>query len=284
MNDQQAKEIEDWYHVYVGRFQVNGTLPPMQLLKYDHSMRVAREAMDLARELGWQAQNLHLLWITSILHDIGRFSQFAEYGTFSDRESINHAARGAKVLLAENTLKNLYEEDRQTILDGVRYHNCKMIPSGLSCPSMNILKLVRDADKLDIFWVLLDALQTEKVHEHPEYLLGLRADGKANPKHVRNVCQGKMISTAEIECLADLLLLQIGWIFDINHEATMRHIRDRRFLEQISAFRAEDEGIRCAVKAAVEYRDKKLAAHPDSMEGTCKATRKSKRLGKEDAV
>lgn len=259
MNPAQAKDIEDWYHGYVARFKTGAALHPMHLVKHEHSLRVAGEAEGLARELGWPEDDVRAARAMGLLHDIGRFSQFDRFGTLMDAKSVNHAVLGFEVLTQEGALSALGETDRRKILDGVRFHNAKSIPSDLAAESLCFLRLIRDADKLDIFLVLNDAIVTGKIREHPELLLGGTLEGKANPRLVESVKHGHMASPVEIKCLTDLCLFQLGWVFDINFPETMRRIRERETLEKIIRHLPADTEVREAARSALGFRDKALA-------------------------
>ena len=54
-------------------------------LKIDHTYRVAELCERIAKA-------------EQMVHDVGRFEQLRRYGTFSDADSIDHAALGADIL------------------------------------------------------------------------------------------------------------------------------------------------------------------------------------------
>lgn len=50
----------------------------------------------IADSLGMAEDERDLAWFTGLLHDVGRFEQLRNYGTFIDAESIDHAMYGAQ--------------------------------------------------------------------------------------------------------------------------------------------------------------------------------------------
>ena len=67
-------------------------------LKIDHTYRVAELCERIAKAEQMEKTEVDLAWLLGMLHDVGRFEQLRRYGTFSDADSIDHAALGADIL------------------------------------------------------------------------------------------------------------------------------------------------------------------------------------------
>ncbi|MDD5218023.1 MAG: HD domain-containing protein [Candidatus Omnitrophica bacterium] len=259
MNKTELRQIENWFFTYVAMFRVNDELPPISQIKHEHSLRVAREMKMLAEEMQWPDEEVRTAYALGILHDVGRFSQFAEFGTIVDHQSVDHAKRGVEVLEQEKILMMISEKDRGIIHRGVCAHNIKCVPSDVSPDHDKFVKLVRDADKLDGFWIIYDALAVGKNSIYATLFKNRSLTDKASPALVESIKQGKMISYADTHCLADYLLLQMGWVFDLNYAASMRCVRERRVIELFPTYLPADKGILEASRAVLAYRDKFLA-------------------------
>ena len=61
--------------------------------KIEHCKRVNKLSIEIAEKLGLDAEEVYLVSIASLFHDIGRFKQFYEYSTYIDKVSCNHVAR-----------------------------------------------------------------------------------------------------------------------------------------------------------------------------------------------
>ncbi len=255
MDEAQATAVREWFSVYVDRFKSDGALSPALELKLDHSLRVAADAAEIARESGWPAGAVRTARALGLLHDVGRFPQFAEFGTFNDSRSVDHGERGLQVLEREGTLADLDGTCRRGILDGVRHHNARALPEGLADESMRLARLVRDADKLDICRVVLQALDDGR----PDAAAGLlgRLDPLAPPSadvldHLR---RGHVVASKTVRNLADLLLLETSWVYDVNYPAAMRRLRDRRVLERIQCDLPDNPEVGEVVRRAMDFRD-----------------------------
>lgn len=102
-------------------------------LKIEHTFRVAVLCEKIAASLGMAEDERDLAWFTGLLHDVGRFEQLRNYGTFIDAESIDHAVYGAQILFDEGKIRDYTEDSRE---DGllrtvVGVHNAYRIPEGL---------------------------------------------------------------------------------------------------------------------------------------------------------
>ena len=60
-------------------------------LKIEHTYHVAENALVIAEDLGLPGEDVDLAWFLGLLHDIGRFEQLRQYGTFLDARSVDHA-------------------------------------------------------------------------------------------------------------------------------------------------------------------------------------------------
>ena len=146
-------------------------------LKIAHTYRVAELSERIASVVANPQQIMNIeaadfAWLLGIFHDIGRFEQITRYGTFKDAISIDHAELGADILFCDglfydfisdiepsltadelNILKNIAEK-------AIRLHNKLKIPENIDNDTKMYTKILRDADKIDIFRVLNEAPYT----------------------------------------------------------------------------------------------------------------------------
>ena len=92
INEKQVKEV---FQKYVSDFDAGDA---MIRLKIVHTNHVAELCRKLAGSLEMSEEECELAWLLGILHDLGRFVQIREYGTFDDAVSINHALGSIRVL------------------------------------------------------------------------------------------------------------------------------------------------------------------------------------------
>lgn len=127
-------------------------------LKIDHTYRVAAICERVAKSIGLTKEDTELAWLLGMLHDIGRFKQVREYGTFNDARSIDHALASVQVLFEEGEIRKYIQTDvyDDLIYTAIRQHNAFRLPENLSDRTQMFCDLLRDADKVDIFKVNTD--------------------------------------------------------------------------------------------------------------------------------
>ena len=147
-------------------------------LKIDHTYRVAGLCDRIARSLDLPMEDVDLAWLLGMLHDVGRFEQLRQYGTFSDADSIDHAHFAIEILFGQgrladyieidpeigdvlNYLENILEEssglERKDsafiIYKAIWNHSAFRVEEGLDSRTEMFCDILRDADKVDILRV-----------------------------------------------------------------------------------------------------------------------------------
>ncbi len=227
---QEHRAVLDWLRRYVDSFRAGRRLPPMMQTKWVHCARVGRLCGDMARELPWPAEDCSLAETAGWVHDVGRFSQWAEYGTYHDGSSINHAQRGYEVLLSNSPVGHGAVPGAAQMLDAVRCHNMLELPADLPESSRPLAGLVRDADKLDIFEVVLSYHEQGRLGQ---LLPRLSAEAALNPTLVDEITATRRGSYGHARTIADFLLIMGSWVFDINHAPALRRVHHRRVIDRL---------------------------------------------------
>ena len=234
MEQEQLNDIKLKFTEYVRTFKYR--VPDWKKnigLKELHSWKVSKEITTIALNLGVDRNDLLLAEAIGLLHDIGRFEQFIRYKTFADTESVNHGEFGAEILEKTSLLDFVESRDKHIIFDCIRYHNALKIPLDLSERSVFFLTLIRDADKLDIYRVVTEHYQNREVEENKTIELDLEDSDHISDSAVNSIFSHKPIKYNELRSLNDFKLLQLSWVFDINHEKTARLILQREYLKMI---------------------------------------------------
>jgi hypothetical protein len=232
IDPEQLDLLEERWSAYIDRFRKAGSLHPMQQLKLEHSLRVAAEARAIAAGEGWGAGDVRLADAIGLLHDTARFPQFEIYRTFNDTESIDHGDLGARTLEEEGFLDGLNDDACRLILHSVQYHNKKELPRTLHAHEEKHLRLIRDADRLDIFFICWDTLRSGQVHDHPELIMNIDFAGPPSDVILDQFERGETIDYRHIHTMADRFVLQLSWMHDLSYAASKRRVRDSGMLDR----------------------------------------------------
>ncbi len=234
LTETDLNHLKKWFSHYVRSFYCADPVTQQAIeLKEKHSLRVCREILNLGRQLGMSQNGLRIAEATALFHDIGRFDQFTRYRTFVDKKSENHAQLGVDVLRRENTLAVLNEETRNVILKAISFHNRLSIPDGETPICMHFSKLLRDADKLDIFNLVSNYYCAGPGEKSNAIELDLPDTPGISDEILTSLLNGKMISMQQMQSLNDFKLLQMAWIYDINFQPAFLIIQERDYLKKI---------------------------------------------------
>lgn len=271
MNTEQLSQIQSWVEGYVDGFrQAPADLPPPLALKLDHTRHVAKNAREIARELEWAPEDVRMAEALGWLHDVGRFSQFAEFGHLHDATSVNHGLRGFEIARDSGILAQLPDGCRTSLLEGIRHHNAKTIPATISAAGLPFLKLIRDADKLDIYRVVAEEIERDGFQELAGLWPHIDLDGPISPRLLNEIRTQRDIDLRHIQSLADFLLLQAFWIYDLHYEPTRVQIRQRRILETLETHLPSDPAVLAVletIRASLQEEAVPGRNHPASRAG-----------------
>ena len=164
MNTSDLHRIRHWFPSFVAGFAgPDGSIHNTHKVKQAHSTRVAGHCVAIASQLGWDSGHIAAAEALGLLHDVGRFPQFLRFGTLFDAKSIDHGELGREVVIGSGLLSASNAAERQAILCGICHHNRLLLPDCAGPEAKAFLKLVRDADKLDIIRVIGELVTTGAV-------------------------------------------------------------------------------------------------------------------------
>jgi putative nucleotidyltransferase with HDIG domain len=261
MKQEQLEKFKAWFDDYVAGFYCDDEFINANIkLKDEHSRRTCGEMLELADELGLSANQRQMAEVIALFHDIGRFEQFVKYRTYNDPRSVNHCLLGLEVLRRTKVLEELEDEERRLVERVIEYHGLMELPAGLDGECLLFSKLLRDADKLDIFYVVTDYYK--QYRDDPEGFrleIELPDEPGYSMEVVEQLLAEQRIDYSKLRTWNDMKLCQLGWVYDVNFPATLKRIRQRGFLEMIFEFLPATEDIKRVKEKIFEFIDSVIA-------------------------
>ena len=248
------------YKEYASNYNID--IPRIRL-KYEHILRVMENSGYIARELKLTEEEINLAMLIGIFHDIGRFEQVRLYDTFSDKDTgLDHAAYSVKVLYEDGLIEKFIDthEYDEIIKKAVFYHNKKEIGADVTDDKeLLFCKIIRDADKLDIYKVINEE-EMKDVFWYKEF-----SNLKMNPKLMEDFENLKLISYKDIANNADQIFAFYNYVLDFNYVASLKNIRQNKYLEKFTkrieeTFKDEEiiQNANKLLKICNEFIDKKI--------------------------
>ncbi|MBN1795884.1 MAG: HD domain-containing protein [Sedimentisphaerales bacterium] len=260
MKKEQLEKIKEWFDEYVAGFYGDDEYFNANIeLKDRHSRLVCAESLYLADELGLTDEQKQIAEVIAILHDVGRFVQFERYRTYNDPRSVNHSLLGVKIIREHNVLANLTAGEAEIIEVAIKYHGDKQLPDNLSGEVFLQSRIIRDADKIDIYRVVTECYeQYENDPDSFKLEIELPDEPWYSDEVLQKILTGRRIDYRDLKTLNDMKLIQLSWVYDVNFAATYNRIRERRFLEKIIDFLPPNDDIKQVAKTVLEYVDRKI--------------------------
>jgi hypothetical protein len=93
-------------------------------------------------------------------------------------------------------------------------------------------RLLRDADKLDIWHVVITELEGHgKLLETLEGVIP--TSNSFNRGIVTELMEGKVPDFSSVRNRNDMILLRLGWVFDLNFPMSCRQVLERHYVEKL---------------------------------------------------
>lgn len=219
MNIDKLKEV---FTNYVNNYNIHEKAISK---KYYHSLRV----MDLSREIATYNSlselDIELATVIGLLHDYGRFEQWSKFHTYNDTLSIDHGDLAVLRLFKENAITKYYPKEKYypIIYNAIKYHNKYCYPKNLTIHSTNHCKIIRDADKLDIFQNIIKNNS-------------LKEDQSQISENITTLFyQNKPIDYHSVTNSNDIIILYLAMIFDLNYQYSYKYLYHYQIVDKLYA-------------------------------------------------
>ena len=259
MKQENLTTFKNWFGDYVAGFYTdNPTHNRTIRLKEEHTKRVCENIILLGNALGLSGEEMVLTETMALFHDIGRFKQYAVYGTFKDVDSENHALLGLRELAAHNVLDICTKNEKKWITKAIANHNVVTIPKQENGKSLFFIHLLRDADKLDIWRVFIDYYDTRDKQPNPVVEFGLPDDPSCSPQVLSTLSKERFVHFQDLRTVNDFKLLLLSWVFDLNFTFSIQIVKDRGYVDKIGAILPDSPEIKKVLKHIYNYMERHL--------------------------
>lgn len=191
--------------------------------KYHHSIRVSDICGDIAVSLKFDDKQIYIAKLIGLLHDIGRFDQIRIYNSYDDTKEFDHGSIATSILTDE-FLKDYVDNNNYNdiIRKSIEAHNKACIPESYADLELLFSKIVRDADKLDIFYYLALKSTNYKVDTV-----------KISDKVKKSFFNKQVILHKDVKTSLDKLIINLAYVFDINFKYSYNVLSREKYIDKI---------------------------------------------------
>ena len=198
---------------YVNAFDLNNNTINR---KKEHSLRVAALMKHYASLLGFNTDDISISYEIGLLHDIGRFRQVEQTNSLNDLE-FDHADYGCKLLFKDGLINKFFiKESHYDILEfAIKNHNKHEIEKTSDTTKLKFAKLIRDIDKIDIFY-LLSKKEIPKISD----------TSNITENVLDAIRRHQLVNTKDIITQNDNVACALAFVFEINYEVCKKELID----------------------------------------------------------
>ncbi len=242
--------MHEWMSRYMKSFYTDDAeVQQGILIKEKHTGYVTANCVELAKFLKLPTHDVELAEIIGLFHDVGRFRQYSIYKTFNDADSEDHADLALKVIDELEFFNELAAQDFEVVRFAIQNHNKKTVAPTDDERKLLFAKIIRDADKLDIYRVLEPFLAQDAAEKMPNFIKSTsRLVAEISPDFVENFVTGKQADYRKIRTNGDRKIVRLMWLYDINFSWTMKKIVERGYVDKIVSNLPMDEKIAVGVR------------------------------------
>ena len=207
-------------------------------LKIEHTYRVSELCESIAQSLRLDTEECSLAWLLGMLHDIGRFEQLKNYGTFIDARSIDHALYGAEILFEQGGIRAYLEdaEEDKLLRTAVAFHSAYRLPEGLDKRTKMFCQILPDADKIDILKANVDFPIEEIYNVSTEEL---RA-AKVSEAVMEAFTEGHAVLRSLKKTPVDHVVGHISLVYELVYPKSLALVREQGYVHRIMDFHSEN--------------------------------------------
>ncbi len=211
MNKGEYELVENAFNKYYENYK---DLSKNIILKYDHSFNVAKYMYELADRLYLSEEDKYLAKTIGLLHDLGRFEQLKRFNSFDDK-LLDHADYAVDYLFNQGHIRDFVRVDTydDIINKAIFNHNKVEIEDGLSERELFFSEMIRDMDKLDIFYQVGSKFNQKFTDEPTQEIIDLFLNGEP----IKNT-ETKTSSDHVIYCFAYLNDIYFNETFELLKE------------------------------------------------------------------
>ncbi len=195
-----------------------------------HAEKVVENILILADSLEVSQSERNAAEAIALLHDIGRFWILHQDQT--EKGKYDHAQASIQYLMTNKTFNSLDESIKTNISEVIGNHHLPEISKKDHSSADFYLRLLRDADKLDLWRATTDSLINNKKRSLLAMELGLNDKAIITESLCRKILEGGIIGKNETGTFNDYLLYQMSWVFDLNFRKSYQLLNQKQYMRQ----------------------------------------------------
>ena len=196
-----------------------------------HTVNVVGNILILADSIELSENEKHIAEIVARFHDIGRLWLLLPEN--SERKITDHAEASIEYLKTSPIFHELDEPTQNIIIQVIKNHNKPELPKKEGEAVLFYVKLLRDADKLDVWRSTSEYITRKGGKPNMAIELGLSDKPVVTPSLSKIIMEGGIPNKSDIMTFNDLLIFQLSWIFDLHFKKSFQILNKKQYIRHI---------------------------------------------------
>jgi putative nucleotidyltransferase with HDIG domain len=197
-----------------------------------HSLRVVANSQMLAKVILASPEDARTAELTALFHDLGKATLIVQGTESPTNIQHTHAALSAKLIQQMGFFVRLQTDIQQIVVNAIENHNKLKLPKFDNEHQLQFARLLRDADKLDIFESSYRFFK-EKFGIQPLVTFDLINTADVSEKIIKSILAGKTAAVEDMKTMNDYKLLLLSMSFDLNFKYTFRIMSEKQYIQKI---------------------------------------------------
>lgn len=196
----------------------------------EHINNVVENSRILADSLELNANETAMAEIAALFHDIGRLTALLpeKYPIFSD-----HADASIEYLKLNDDFLQLDLKAQEIIIQIIKNHNKPELPKKENENVLFYIKLLRDADKLDVWRETANFLIRKSGKPNMSIDLALSDKAVVTPSFCKIIIDGGIPNKKDLVTINDLVIFQMAWVFDLNFKKSFQIVNQKQYIRHL---------------------------------------------------
>lgn len=207
------------------------SLQPKALKTIEHTDRVVLNILILCDNLELNEDEKAIAEIVALFHDMGRIKVLTDQDTSS--EPTNHAELSVE-FLKKNESFNLLSDKIQTIItETILSHNKPELSQKEGDLVLFYLKLLRDADKLDVWYSTSEYVKHKTGKPNLALDLALSEKPFVTASFCQTIIDGEIPNKKDLITFNDFIIFQMALVFDLNFKKSFQILNQKQYIRHL---------------------------------------------------
>ena len=197
----------------------------------EHMEKVVENILILADSLQLNENERAVAETIARFHDIGRLWILLPEN--SESKITDHAEASIEYLKGIKIFNQLDEPVQHIIIQVIRNHNKPDLPQKENETVLFYVKLLRDADKLDIWRATCEFIIRKAGKPNIINELNLSEKAVVTPSFCKLIIEGGIPDKSDLITFNDFIIFQMSWVFDLHFKKSFQILNQKQYIRHL---------------------------------------------------